>query len=184
MLLEEFQPLKTARSLFLVLLVAASSAFATASSADPLRIVALGDSLMAGYQLPAGESVPDRLEEALRARGHEVEIANAGVSGDTTSGGLSRLDWSVPPEADLVIVELGANDMLRGITPEATEKNLSEIIDRLKERGPDSAPDGNVCSAKSRRRLPEAVQCDLSTSGGGEGRGTDALLHGRRGRRT
>lgn len=135
MLLEEFQPLKTARSLFLVLLVAASSAFATASSADPLRIVALGDSLMAGYQLPAGESVPDRLEEALRARGHEVEIANAGVSGDTTSGGLSRLDWSVPPEADLVIVELGANDMLRGITPEATEKNLSEIIDRLKERG-------------------------------------------------
>nr|WP_244444607.1 arylesterase [Nitratireductor basaltis] len=119
----------------MLLLVAVFAAFCTAARAEPVRIVALGDSLMAGYQLPPGESVPDRLEEALRANGYDVEVANAGVSGDTTSGGLSRLDWSVPQEADLVIVELGANDMLRGITPEATRKNLAQIIDRLKTRG-------------------------------------------------
>jgi acyl-CoA thioesterase-1 len=102
--------------------------------ADTFRIVGLGDSLMAGYQLETGTGFTDRLEQDLRDRGYDVSVANAGVSGDTTSGGLSRLDWSVPDEADLVILELGANDMLRGIAPEVTERNLDQMIVRLKER--------------------------------------------------
>jgi len=135
MLLKDFRVFYSVRAAILILLVACFSGGSIAARAEALKIVALGDSLMAGYQLAPGESVPDRLEEALRDKGYEVEIVNAGVSGDTTSGGLSRLDWSVPEDADLVIVELGANDMLRGITPDATEKNLSQIIDRLKSRG-------------------------------------------------
>ncbi|PWJ74842.1 acyl-CoA thioesterase-1 [Pseudaminobacter salicylatoxidans] len=103
--------------------------------AEPFRIVGFGDSLMAGYGLDAGQSFPEKLEAALRKDGHDVVIANAGVSGDTTSGGLSRLDWSVPDGTQLVILELGANDMLRGISPELSEKNLDTMIARLKERG-------------------------------------------------
>lgn len=103
--------------------------------AEPFRIVGFGDSLMAGYGLDAGQSFPEKLEAALRKSGHDVVIANAGVSGDTTSGGLSRLDWSVPDGTQLVILELGANDMLRGIPPELTEKNLDTMLARLKERG-------------------------------------------------
>jgi len=103
--------------------------------AEPFRIVGFGDSLMAGYQLSPGDSFPEKLEAALRARGHDVTVANAGVSGDTTGDGLSRLDWSVPDDTDLVILELGANDMLRGIDPATAEKNLNEIITRLEERG-------------------------------------------------
>lgn len=105
--------------------------------AEPYRIVGLGDSLMAGYELPAGEGFTDQLAAALTARGHEVEVINAGVSGDTTSGGLARLDWSVGEDADLVIVELGANDALRGISPDITRRNLDAIITRLIERGID-----------------------------------------------
>ena len=105
------------------------------AAAEPYRIVGFGDSLMAGYQLAPGESFPEKLETALKARGHDVLIANAGVSGDTTSGGLSRLDWSVPDGTQLVILELGANDMLRGIRPDVTEKNLSAMIEALQARG-------------------------------------------------
>ena len=111
------------------------AAFAAAAAAEPVKIVGFGDSLMAGYQLAPGESFPEKLETALKARGHDVLIANAGVSGDTTSGGLSRLDWSVPDGTDLVILELGANDMLRGIRPDVTEKNLVAMIERLNARG-------------------------------------------------
>ena len=105
-----------------------------AALAETRTIVGFGDSLMAGYQLDAGQSFPEKLETALNARGHDVVIINAGVSGDTTSGGLSRLDWSVPDGTDLVILELGANDMLRGISPELTESNLAAMIERLQER--------------------------------------------------
>lgn len=103
--------------------------------AEPLKLVGFGDSLMAGYQLPATDAFPAKLEKALRDEGHAVEIANAGVSGDTTSGGLARLDWSIPDGTDGVILELGANDALRGIAPEETEKNLDAMLTRLKERG-------------------------------------------------
>lgn len=106
-----------------------------AAAAEPVQIVGFGDSLMAGYQLDAGQSFPEKLEAALRERGHDVTVVNAGVSGDTTSGGLSRLDWSIPDGTDLVILELGANDMLRGISPEITERNLDAMITRLTERG-------------------------------------------------
>lgn len=103
--------------------------------AEPYQIVGFGDSLMAGYELQPGESFPEKLQAALKAKGHDVLVANAGVSGDTSSGGLSRLDWSVPDGTKLVILELGANDMLRGISPELTERNLDAMIARLKERG-------------------------------------------------
>src|SRR5690606_41322245 len=86
-----------------------------AAGAEPYRIVGFGDSLMAGYGLHAGESFPEKLEKALRQKGHDVVIANAGVSGDTTSGGLARLGWSVPDETRLVLLERGAYDMARGI---------------------------------------------------------------------
>ena len=106
-----------------------------AARAEPVKLVGFGDSLMAGYQLPATDAFPAKLEKALRDKGHAVEIANAGVSGDTTSGGLARLDWSIPDGTDGVILELGANDALRGIAPEETEKNLDAMLARLKERG-------------------------------------------------
>lgn len=107
---------------------------AASASAQTVRIVGFGDSLMAGYGLNPGESFPEKLQAALRAKGHDVVIDNAGVSGDTSSGGLSRLDWSVPDGTGLVILELGANDMLRGISPAITEKNVDTMISRLKAR--------------------------------------------------
>jgi acyl-CoA thioesterase I len=100
----------------------------------PVTIVALGDSLTAGFGLPASAAFPVRLERALKAKGHAVAVVNAGVSGDTATGGLARLDWSVPEGTDAVIVELGANDMLRGIDPEITRRALEEIVRRLTER--------------------------------------------------
>ena len=100
-----------------------------------INLVGFGDSLMAGYQLAPSESYTAQLEAALKAKGHNVVIANAGVSGDTTSAGLSRIDWSVPDGTDGVILELGANDALRGIAPEQSEKNLDAMLARLKERG-------------------------------------------------
>lgn len=101
----------------------------------PIKLVALGDSLTAGYNLPGSAAFPTVLERALKARGHAVEVANAGVSGDTASGGLDRLDWSVPDGTHGVILELGANDMLRGLDPAVTQRALEGIVTRLKERG-------------------------------------------------
>ena len=103
--------------------------------AETFRIVGFGDSLMAGYQLGPDEGFTPKLQAALKARGHDVEVANAGVSGDTTSGGLARLDWSVPDGTDLVILELGANDMLRGLSPSITGENLDKMLAGLKTRG-------------------------------------------------
>ncbi|HEY6994006.1 MAG TPA: arylesterase [Xanthobacteraceae bacterium] len=106
-----------------------------AAAADrPVRIVALGDSLTAGRGLPADGTFSAKLERALKARGIAAEVSNAGVSGDTAAGGLARLDWSVPEGTDAVIVELGANDMLRGIDPAVTRRALEEIVRRLNER--------------------------------------------------
>jgi acyl-CoA thioesterase-1 len=100
----------------------------------PIRIVVLGDSLSAGFGLAAQDALPAKLERALKAKGIAVAIANAGVSGDTAAGGLSRLDWAVPDGTDAVILELGANDALRGSDPKATRAALEQIIKRLKER--------------------------------------------------
>lgn len=103
-------------------------------NAQPIKIVAFGDSLIAGFGLRANESFPAQLENALKKRGHDVEIVNAGVSGDTTAGGLSRIDWSTQDGTDAVILVLGANDMLRGMEPETARQNLDGMIKRLKER--------------------------------------------------
>jgi acyl-CoA thioesterase-1 len=100
-----------------------------------LRLVMLGDSVTAGYGLSAAAALPAQLERALRARGHAVDVANAGVSGNTASDGLARLDWSVPEGTDAVIVALGGNDALRGVDPAVTRKALQHILRRLMERG-------------------------------------------------
>jgi acyl-CoA thioesterase-1 len=110
------------------------SAMHPATAQGPIHVVALGDSLTAGYGLSANDAFVPRLQSALAAKGIAVEIANAGVSGDTASDGLARLDWSVPQGTDAVIVELGANDMLRGIKPEVTRAALDAILRRLTER--------------------------------------------------
>ncbi len=107
-------------------------AFAAPASARTLKLVALGDSLTAGYGLPPGKAFPDQLEAALKAKGFDVTVVNAGVSGDTAEDGLARYDWAVPPDADALIVELGANDMLRGLKPEETKTTLAAILDRAK----------------------------------------------------
>ena len=99
-----------------------------------MKIVALGDSLTAGYGLPDKDGFVPQLQATLTTNGRSVEIQNAGVSGDTASDGLARLDWSVPQGTDAVIVELGANDMLRGINPEITRRALGTIVSRLTER--------------------------------------------------
>ena len=108
---------------------------AWAETGRPVRLVALGDSLTAGYRLPAAAAVPAVLERLLRARGLDVTVANAGVSGDTATGGLDRVEWSVPQGTDGVILELGANDMLRGTDPKVTRQALSAIVAGLKARG-------------------------------------------------
>ena len=104
------------------------------SEAQTINIVGFGDSLMAGYELSPDEAFPARLEKLLRGKGYEVAIANAGVSGDTTADGLARLDWSVPEGTRGVILELGANDALRGLSPEESRSNLEAMLTRLKQR--------------------------------------------------
>lgn len=101
--------------------------------AEPLTILALGDSLTAGYGLNQEDSYPVRLQAALKAKGLDVLVVNAGVSGDTSAGGLSRLNWSLQPMPHLAIVELGANDGLRGLEPAQTKANLDGIVASLKE---------------------------------------------------
>jgi acyl-CoA thioesterase-1 len=133
-------------SVWCALVVGAMFSFAVPARADAVEIVGFGDSLMAGFGLGPGEGFTEQLQDALRAKGHDVAVANAGVSGDTSSGGLARLDWSVPDGTDLVILELGANDMLRGIDPAIVEKNLDEMIARLKARGIDVLLAGMVAA--------------------------------------
>jgi acyl-CoA thioesterase I len=102
--------------------------------AEPFRIVAFGDSLSAGYELPENEGFPKQLEAALKAKGLDIIVENSAVSGDTSSGGLERLDWSIADGTTLVVIELGANDALRGIDPALTRSNIDAMITRLKTR--------------------------------------------------
>ena len=113
---------------------AASAQAPAVAPAKPIRMVVLGDSLSAGLGLPAPAAFPARLQKALKNNGIEVDMINAGVSGDTTSGGRDRLDWSIPEGTEAVIVELGANDALRGTDPAVTRAALTEILTRLKAR--------------------------------------------------
>jgi len=105
-----------------------------ANPAKPIKMVVLGDSLSAGYGLSASGAFPVRLKKALEAKGIKVDMINAGVSGDTTSGGRDRLDWSIPEGTEAVILELGANDALRGTNPDVSRAALTEILTRLKAR--------------------------------------------------
>ncbi len=105
-----------------------------AEAKTPVKLVAFGDSLTAGYLLKPDESFPAQLSKALAAKGYSVEVTNAGVSGDTTAAGLERFEWAVPPGTEAVILELGANDALRGQSPAEAKANLETIITRLKER--------------------------------------------------
>jgi acyl-CoA thioesterase-1 len=102
--------------------------------AQPVKMVVLGDSLSAGLGLSGPAAFPARLQKALKDKGIEVDMINAGVSGDTSSGGRDRLDWSIPAGTEAVIVELGANDALRGTDPAVTRAALSDIVSRLKAR--------------------------------------------------
>jgi acyl-CoA thioesterase-1 len=120
-----------------VALMTAGTAFAQTSAAieaKPIKIVVLGDSLSAGLGLPASSAFPARLQKSLNTKGIAVDMVNAGVSGDTSSGGRDRLDWSVPEGTQAVIVELGANDALRGTDPAITRAALTDIVTRLKAR--------------------------------------------------
>jgi acyl-CoA thioesterase I len=120
-----------------MVLMAPGTAFAQAPYATetkPIKMVVLGDSLSAGLGLSASAAFPARLQKSLKSRGIAVDIINAGVSGDTASGGRDRLDWSVPEGTEAVILELGANDALRGIDPAVTRAALTDILSRLKAR--------------------------------------------------
>jgi len=121
-----------------VALMTAATALAqtqAAAEAKPIKMVVLGDSLSAGLGLSASAAFPQRLQKSLKSKGMTVDMINAGVSGDTSSGGRDRLDWSVPEGTEAVIVELGANDALRGTDPAVTRAALADILTRLKTRG-------------------------------------------------
>jgi acyl-CoA thioesterase-1 len=116
--------------------LAIAGAVAPAQASGPVHILALGDSLTAGYGLPTAEAFPTRLQAALRAKGLDAVVDNAGVSGDTTAGGLARLDWALSgSKPRFAIVELGGNDGLRGLDPAETRKNLDAILTKLKSAG-------------------------------------------------
>ena len=118
--------------LMLALMTVANPAWA--ETTRPIKLVVLGDSLSAGLGLPAQDAFPAKLQKALQTKGIAVEMINAGVSGDTSSGGRDRLDWSVPDGTEGVIVELGANDAMRGLDPDLTRAALTDIVGRLKAR--------------------------------------------------
>lgn len=120
--------------LLLFCLLAPSLAMAQVTGA-PIKIIVLGDSLSAGYKLPLEAAFTSQLAAALKAKGYDVSVPNTGVSGETTTGGLSRLDWVLGDKPGLMIVELGANDGLRGIDPKVTRDNLDKILTKLKEKG-------------------------------------------------
>jgi acyl-CoA thioesterase-1 len=141
--------------LFNASLFAAATALAD-TSGKPMKIVAFGDSLSAGYQLPPGDSFPAQLQKALNARGHKVEVANAGVSGDTTAAGLERIAWAVPSDADGVIVELGANDALRGLDPAKARANLDKILSTLSQQ--------KAALLIAGMRAPRNYQADYTTA--------------------
>lgn len=116
-------------------IVTTAPAFANSAASTPVVILALGDSLTAGYGLEHGDSFPVQLEKALVSDGYDVKVVNAGVSGDTTAGGLARIEWALADRPQIAVVELGANDALRGLDPAQTYANLDQIIARLNKVG-------------------------------------------------
>jgi len=123
-----------AAAVAVALAVLAGPPAAKAADPEPIRIVAFGDSLIAGYGLSHNDAFPEQLAAALEAKHPDVKIINAGVSGDTTAAALARLDWAFPEKADGAIVLLGGNDFLRGLSPKRMRKNLDTILGKLKKR--------------------------------------------------
>ncbi len=130
-----FLRLSNAALALAVMLVTALLVTLPALAAQPIRLLAFGDSLTAGYNLPPDAAFPVQLEKALRAKGLDISVINAGVSGDTTAAALARIDWALADKPTHALVELGANDMLRGLPPEQARANLDAILARLKQAG-------------------------------------------------
>lgn len=127
---------RIAAFLALILCLAAVTAPANVhAQSEPIKLAILGDSLAAGYGLAPAQAFPNRLQAALKDKGRNVTVINHGVSGDTTMGGLERIDWMLADKPDIVMVELGGNDMLRALDPAATERNLDAIVEKLKQAG-------------------------------------------------
>lgn len=151
---------------FALTLIATNSG---AAWAEPVRILAFGDSLTAGYGLPEGDGFAPQLQQALEKMGREVTVINGGVSGDTTAGGLSRLDWMLADKPDVVILELGANDMLRGLSPDEARANLDATIQRIKDSGAKLLLTGMLASRNMGTDYKErfdAIYPDLATAHG------------------
>ncbi len=126
-----FRAYGPALRLFNIAVLSAAFLLMASAPAQAAKLLALGDSLTAGFGLPPEQGFTARLQAALKAKGSEVEVINAGISGDTTAGGLARLDWSLSDHPDFALVELGANDGLRGTDPAETRQNLDQILARL-----------------------------------------------------
>ncbi|WP_159732268.1 arylesterase [Methylosinus sp. Ce-a6] len=142
-----FRPLGSIALLCAAALLLLAMASARPASAEPLKIIAFGDSLSAGFQLPADAAFPAQLEARLKNDGYDASVVNASVSGDTTRGGVSRLSYALRDGGDLMILELGANDMLLGFDPATTRENLEKIVFAAKERGLDVLLAGMLASA-------------------------------------
>lgn len=139
--------------------------FASVAHARTIQIVALGDSLTAGFGLPDSAAFPNVLQRRLKEKGFDVTVGNAGVSGDTTTGGLARLDWSTPEGTDLVIIELGANDMFRNLPPSTARQNLDSMLSKLRDRNIPAVLAGMSSLAnwgEQYRRDFESIYPDLS----------------------
>ena len=121
--------------MFLITILTVSSSFANSTASKSVVILAFGDSLTAGYGLERDDSFPRQLENSLATSGYPVTVINSGVSGDTSAGGLARLEWALAGNPQIVLVELGANDALRGLDPAQTYDNLDQILVRLKKAG-------------------------------------------------
>lgn len=151
-------------------LIAVLAFGATAAPAgQPLRIVVLGDSLVAGFGIKPSDAFPAQLERALKERGHAVEVINAGVSGDTTAGGLDRVGWAVPERTGAVILELGVNDALRGLDPRRAKSNLDKIITTLKAGGAEVLLAGMLAPrnlGEPYTRVFDAIYPELATKHG------------------
>lgn len=158
--------------IFIMTLAVALNSAASVAAAPPKKLMVFGDSLTAGYGLPRGEAFPVKLQERLKQEGAEVEVLGQGVSGDTTAGGLSRIEYALKKNPDYVILELGGNDMLRALDPAVTRANLTKMLEILKARKipvllagmrayGNLGPDIDAAYVKMYKELAEKYDCVL-----------------------
>lgn len=164
-----FRPLGPAALLCAAAILALLTMISLPAAAEPLRIIAFGDSLSAGFQLPADASFPAQLEARLKNDGYDARVVNASVSGDTTRGGLARVSYALRDGGDLMILELGANDMLLGFDPATTRGNLEKIIGAAEEKGVAVLLAGMLANAnfgEEQKKAFDAIFPDLSARRG------------------